>query len=187
MGVTVTRVDPLELMVGEIEVKNQRFYIPFELRVQDDGTVAYFFDPADYPGPFDPAMIIMPRPRNAPEFSIPDESVIKAAVATSAFPTAFGRTRFQYCRLEMQAASVPLQPRSEQSSSNLLCPDGYQLDEAEFADGGLFDNLPIGLARTLAESNIRASENPLPVKYIYLDPNRIRYERPRPPDNSACG
>ncbi|MCK5362923.1 MAG: patatin-like phospholipase family protein, partial [Gammaproteobacteria bacterium] len=98
MGVTVTRVHPQELIVGEIEVQNQRFIIPFELRVAEDGSVDYFFDPGDYPVGSDPAMILMPRPRSAPPFSISSERIIEAAAATSAFPTAFGRRRFEYCR-----------------------------------------------------------------------------------------
>lgn len=192
LGVTVTRVDPLTLTVDEIDVQNQRFYIPFELRVQQDGTVRYYFDPADYPGlSNDTAMMLMPRPRNAPEFSIPDKSIIEIAATTSAFPAAFGRRRLQYCRLDLHSGSIPpeailTESIHEQSSSDLLCPTGYQLDEAEFADGGLFDNLPIGLARTLAEVSSKAFRNPLPVTYLYIDPNRLRYEIPDPPDKRAC-
>ena len=186
LGVTVTRVEPQALIVGDLEVKNQRFYFPFELRVKEDGSVGYFFDPADYPQLSDPAMILMPRPRNAPPFSISDDRIIEAATTTSAFPTAFGRRRVQYCRLVLRlGASVP-ESDAEQSDTDLVCPQGYVLDEAEFADGGLFDNLPVGLARTLAEFNSRAFKDPLPVTYIYLDPNRIRYEAPDPPDNTAC-
>jgi predicted acylesterase/phospholipase RssA len=186
LGVTVTRVEPLDLVVDDIEVQNQRFYIPFELRVQEDGTIAYFFDPADYPSLSDPAMILMPHPRGAPEFSVPDKSVIEAAVATSAFPTAFGRRRLQYCHLVVHRGATPTVSLPGQSDSDLVCPKGYELDEAEFADGGLFDNLPVGLARTLAELNFNASSDSLPVTYLYLDPNRVRYETPDPPDNSAC-
>ena len=39
LGVTVTRVKPALLQVGEVPVQNQRFYIPFELRVDQSGTV----------------------------------------------------------------------------------------------------------------------------------------------------
>jgi hypothetical protein len=186
MGVTATRVKPMELTVEDIEVQNQRFYIPFELRVLEDSSIGFYFDPADYPKLIDPAMILMPRPRDAPEFLVPDESVIEAAVITSAFPTAFGRRRLQHCVLNLGPSATPAEARSEQSDSDLLCPDGYRLEEAEFADGGLFDNLPVGLARTLAELNSKTSGNPAPVTYFYMDPNRIRYEKPDPPDNTAC-
>ncbi len=181
LGVTVTRVEPLELKVGDIEVQNQRFYIPFELRVQEDAAVGFFFNPADYPTLSDPDMILMPRPRDAPEFSIPDESIIEAAVTTSAFPAAFGRRRLQYCGLLADPGVTP-----PQSDSDMVCPDGYQLEEAIFADGGLFDNLPVGMARKLAELNSKASSNPFPVTYFYLDPNHVRYQTPDPAQNTAC-
>jgi len=189
MGVTVTRVLPQALLVGDLEVQNQRFFIPFELRVGEDKAMSFFFDPADYPKLSDPAMMLLPRLRSAPEFSISDERVIDAAVTTSAFPTAFGRRRVQYCRLLVRAVSA--EPEEETASdshsdSDLVCPQGYELDEAEFADGGLFDNLPIGLARTLAEENIRARANPLPVTYMYIDPDRIRYELPKISEHTAC-
>lgn len=37
------------------------------------------------------------------------------------------------------------------NETTLMCPEGYELVEAEFADGGLFDNLPIGLTRQIAD------------------------------------
>ena len=186
MGVTVTRVDPQVLIVDGIEVGNQRFYIPFELRVGHDGNASYYFDPADYPNLSDPAMILMPRPRADPEYSISDARVIDAAATTSAFPTAFGRRRLQYCRLELHESPDSAQTKGAVSETDLVCPEGYTLDEAEFADGGLFDNLPIGLARTLAEESVHARENPAPVKYGYIDPNRTRYTAPEPPTRTAC-
>jgi hypothetical protein len=186
LGVTVTRVDPLELTVSEIEVKNQRFYIPFELRVKEDGTVSYFFDPRDYPTLSDPAMILMPRQRKDPPFSISDDRIIEAAAATSAFPTAFGRRRFEYCRLSIQSDEAQSPDESGESDTDLICPEGYRLEEAEFADGGLFDNLPVGLARNLAELNREAFDDPCPVTYFFMDPDRVRYDAPDPPDTTAC-
>ena len=61
------------------------------------------------------------------------------------------------------------------NEKTLMCPEGYELVEAAFADGGLFDNLPIGLTRKLSESSRRHQKNPLPVNYIYIDPDRLRY------------
>lgn len=190
LGVTVTRVEPETLQTGELEISNQRFYIPFELRVQADNSVAFFFDPADYPSISDPAMILMPRAKDAAPFSISDERVLNAILATSAFPGGFGRRRLEYCRLarfteepEHNAASTR---STSQKGASLMCPSGYVLVEGEFADGGLFDNLPIGLARNLAELNRRSAKHPLPVTYVYLDPNRTRFDPPQRPDTSAC-
>lgn len=186
LGVTVTRVDPLALTVSDINVKNQRFYIPFEMRVMEDRTVAYFFNPGDYPTLSDPAMILMPRQRKDPPFSISGDRIIEAAATTSAFPTAFGRRRIQYCRLSIRSDETEALDESKQSDTDLVCPAGYELDKAEFADGGLFDNIPIGLARDLAELNRRAFDDPFPVTYFFMDPDRIRYKAPDPPDMTAC-
>lgn len=186
LGVTVTRVDPLKLAVGDIEVKNQRFYIPFTLGVKEDRTVGYSFNPEDYPTLSDPAMILMPRAPSDPPFSISDGRVIEAAATTSAFPSAFGRRRIQYCRLAPRAETAPSTTDSEEPAAELLCPNGYELEEAEFADGGLFDNLPVGLARILAEQSRSAVQDPYPITYFYMDPNRVRYEAPEPPDETAC-
>ena len=186
MGVTVTRVEPLKLKVGDVQVQNQRFYIPFELRVQEDGSIAFFFDPGDYSRLNDPAMILMPRAVDAPEFSISDQRVIEAAATTSAFPVAFGRRLLKYCRLEVGATASSEENSVESDADKLICPNGYKLDEAEFADGGLFDNLPVGLARNLAELHSASSSNPLPVVYIYLDPGRTRYHIPELANLSAC-
>ncbi len=188
LGVTVTKIEPDVLNVGDVEVQNQRFYIPFELRVVDDSSIRFFFDPADYPKVADPAMILMPRPHDAQPFSIDNAHVIDAVFTTSAFPLAFGRKRLQYCRLVQQLTAAPesAQQTGTNADTDLVCADGYELAEAEFADGGLFDNLPIGVARTLAELNKRAKDDPYPVTYFYIDPNRTRYDIPELKKDLAC-
>ena len=186
LGLTVTKIEPEVLNVGEVEVQNQRFYIPFEMRVMNDASIKFFFDPADYPKVADPAMILMPRAYDAAPFSIDNDFIVDASFTTSAFPMAFGRKRLKYCRLvaqevsaenELQETTLQELPAAK-ADTELVCADGYELAEAEFADGGLFDNLPIGVARTLAESNKRTDDNPTPVTYIYIDPNRTRYDIP---------
>ena len=184
LGVTVTRITPEVLQVGDVDVKNQRFTIPFELRVRDDGTVGYFFDPNDYGMLLDYSMILLPMDTGSRNFQINDEQIQKVILATSAYPIAFGRKRIKFCRIkalygeESEVAKTP--------ELGLACPAGYELSEAEFADGGLFDNLPIGLARTLAEENVRAQNNAFPVTYIYIDPNHLRYQVPEKLDFEAC-
>ena len=56
-------------------INNQRFYIPFELRVVDDSSIDFFFDPSDYPKLADPAMILMPWEKDAEAFSIADKFI----------------------------------------------------------------------------------------------------------------
>ena len=185
LGVTVTRIEPDKLTVGHVQVQNQRFYIPFELRVGDDKSINFFFEPSDYPKLSDPAMILMPRTQDAKPFSIDNQRIMDAAFTTSAFPLAFGRKRLQYCKLIIQNTTEKNVGQSIKRDTDMLCPDGYELSESVFADGGLFDNLPIGVARTLAELNVRAEDDPYPVTYVYIDPNRIRYAVPVPEKDLA--
>lgn len=189
LGVTVTRIKPDISVAGGVQVQNQRFYIPFEMRVKDDNSIDFFFDPADYPKLADSSMILLPRSADAPAFSISDESIEDATFTSSAFPMAFGRKRLQYCRLIVQDTSDETRQDTQTSTNadtGLVCPDSYELTEAEFADGGLFDNLPIGVASKLAEFNKRAEGEPYPVTYLYIDPNRTRYEIPEYDKGLAC-
>ncbi|MGA6925143.1 MAG: patatin-like phospholipase family protein, partial [Desulfosarcina sp.] len=190
MGVTITRTKPDTLYVNGVAVSNQRFYIPFEMRTQADGSAAFFFDPGDYPALSDPAMIPMPWAADDAPFTVSDQQVQDALMTTSAFPIGFGRKRLQYCRRTGIAAETSNAAGSAVAHGSGehagVCPEGYELTEAEFADGGLFDNLPIGLARTLAESSALHKKMPLPVKYIYVDPNRDRYQTHAAQEKRAC-
>ncbi len=191
MGVTVTRVIPDTINLSGVTVLNQRFFIPFEMQTQKDGSAAFFFPINDYPALVDPAMILMPWTADAQPFSITDQQIEDALMTTSAFPGGFGRKRLQYCRkknlfAKNQATVGAAGKKVETSRDELICPEGYELTEAEFADGGLFDNLPLGLSRQLAEFSRRHKKTHLPVRYIYLDPNRQRYTSQESETELAC-
>jgi len=189
LGVTVTRVIPEELEVGGIEVQNQRLFIPFVARTRDDGTLGFYFDPNEYPLLPNPARILLPGEHGTTPYAINDQRIEEAVMTSSAYPGAFGRRRLQYCRQSSYSETNREESATDQQQepdTKLICPDGYELAEAEFADGGLFDNLPLGLARGLAEQRIHTAESVLPVTYIYLDPNRLRYNIPPADDKRAC-
>lgn len=185
LGVTLTRTEAEELQLGDIRVGNQRFYAPFVLEVQATGTAAFVLDPSELPAISDPAMILMPRAPEQSGYRIADGDVIELALTTSAFPGGFGRRRLSYCRPERYVPDGGADARAEGAPS-LSCPEGFRPAEGVFADGGLFDNLPIGLARKLAEEPRSARSNPLPVSYVFLDPNRLRYDQPEPVEDRAC-
>lgn len=190
LGVTVTRVEPEVLNLGNILVQNQRFYFPFELVVNKDKTVGFFFDPKDYPSLVDPSMILFPNDSRLPPFAISDEQVETVMLTTSAFPVAFGRKRLQYCRYEFATSKEEKADNEKENSvktgSQFHCLPGYEKAEAVFADGGLFDNLPIGLTRILADYHRNAKDNPIPVTYLYLDPDRLRYKISEYDQKTAC-
>jgi len=190
LGVTVTRVEPEVLNLGDILVQNQRFYLPFELVVKQDKKVGFFFNPGDYPSLIDPSMILFPNDTNLSPFAISDEQIETAMLTTSAFPVAFGRKRLQYCRYEFATMKKEKAENEKEkpvkTDAQFQCPTGYRLAEAVFADGGLFDNLPIGLTRLLADFHRDAQDNPIPVTYIYLDPDRLRYKISEYEQRTAC-
>ncbi|UCF76981.1 MAG: patatin-like phospholipase family protein, partial [Betaproteobacteria bacterium] len=186
IGVTVTRVQPDTLELEGVNVENQRFYIPFELRVRADASARFAFDPSDFPTLIDPSMIPLPQRREGSVSVIDDQHVIDAVLASAAFPVGFGRKRLLYCRIAATFVATPGKATVGDAEQELSCPQGYELTEAEFADGGLFDNLPIGLARTLAEYHRRAADDALPFVYIYLEPDRTRYPAPKRDSGRAC-
>ncbi|MGD8702175.1 MAG: patatin-like phospholipase family protein [Desulfosarcina sp.] len=191
MGVSVTRVEPDSMNLSGVTVLNQRFFIPFEMQTQADGSAAFSFSTDDFPTLVDPAMILMPWKADAQPFSITAQQVEEALLTTSAFPGGFGRKRLQYCRemslsTENDTAEGAYAKKDDTDADELICPEGYALAEAEFADGGLFDNLPLGLSRLLAESSRGQDESHLPVRYIYIDPDRQRYPTPASTVKRAC-
>jgi hypothetical protein len=106
-------------------VSNQRFYIPFELRTQADGSAAFFFDPGDYPALSDPAMIPMPwQSGDAIPSTVSDQQVEDALMTTSAFPGGFGRKRLQYCRrtgLTIDTAKAKIPSRETVQANPQAC------------------------------------------------------------------
>jgi len=191
LGVTATRVEPDTMRISGIAVNNQRFFIPFEMQTAKDGSARFRFQPEDYPLLIDPAMILLPWSGDAAPFTISDQQIENILLTTSAFPIGFGRRRLQYCRKTYLPDKADIAADSDMTSEGsynkeLLCPDGYELTEAEFADGGLFDNLPIGLARKLSESDRPAKQRRSPVSYIYVDPDRERFQVMEPETESAC-
>jgi len=191
LGVTATRVKPDTMHISGVAVNNQRFFIPFEMQTAKDGSARFLFQPEDYPLLIDPAMILLPWSGDVPPFTISDQQIEDILLTTSAFPIGFGRKRLQYCRktyLPDKADTTTDSDMNSEGSLNkeLMCPDGYELTEAEFADGGLFDNLPIGLARKLSESGRPTKQQPSPVSYIYVDPDRERFQIMELETESAC-
>jgi len=190
LGVTVTRVKPEVLYIGDVKVQNQRFYIPFEIYVKKDRTAGFRFVPADYPALTDASKLILPTQVGFESNTFSDQQIESISFASSAFPLAFSRQRLAYCRLSDkkidESADEENVPTPKQSKETLQCPQGYELVEAEFADGGLFDNLPIGLARILAEQRRDSTKNPIPITYLYIDPDRLRYEVPESKQKRDC-
>jgi predicted acylesterase/phospholipase RssA len=165
IALTVTRTEPIVMEVEGIRVRNQRFVIPFILKSSstEPGKISlesYIVDPAN---PMLGNVIYLQSTRDN-KIILDKESVINAVLATSAFPVAFGRVHLEYCLAREDANYDP--PSSNQ------CPQNYYPTSGDFVDGGVFDNVPLGVARALTELQSRPDD--AQYNYIYLDPGSRR-------------
>ncbi len=192
IGLTVTRHVPEEKTIGEGDfkqsIKVQRFVIPLTLRTKN-GYIT-FGNNLNYPKRNKELGYLL-LPQNS-EGTIPFESVIRSALASSAYPFAFGRIRLSYCKTESFNDSRQANNKNLDSvvSSNLLyCPEFYKKYTYDFIDGGFFDNVPLGLAVELSECRKHLHENCRKeavsekeilgnevVNYIYMEPSKRRNE-----------
>lgn len=194
-GVTVTRAVPARIPLepgarGAIEVETQRFVVPFvvetlptqgaprRLRIVNDvhawpaGRVA----PGRHPWhvhhrEVGKAMYLLEAPvgSGTPEIGI--RRLLEVVEGSSAFPVAFAPKDLVYCA-EPYDAGAPV------DTGDARCPNGLVPGQARFADGGFFDNIPLGMALAFVDRLER--EQPRPTRFIYVEPT-LRRGQPRMP------
>lgn len=189
IGLTVTRHVPEEKAIGKGEdkqnIKVQRFVIPLTLRTQNGYII--FGNNLNYPKRNkELGYLLLPQDS---EGIIPFKNVITSALASSAYPFAFGRIRLSYCRVEVLSDDKVSNEylASGISDDALSCPEYYKKYTYDFIDGGFFDNVPLGLAVELSECRKHLHENCIKeavsekevltnqvVNYIYMDPSKRR-------------
>lgn len=166
----VTRTQPEILSVDSLQVKNDRFTIPVIMtaknkKIKFEQFIVNSMDKSHG------NIIYLPGVRNEDKIIIDNDTVVNAIMASSAFPFAFSPVKLQYCAKK---------EISEKKYQSLSCPDGYSLEDSYFVDGGVFDNVPLGTAKALAEPWIFDGnaedilKNSRRVTYFYLDPNNLR-------------
>src|SRR5262249_45023169 len=145
MGITVTRARPDTVCLGEdehdtctatgrsIPIKTQRFVLAFNVRVQSGPELKpqLVFS---LPPPLDRSVGSELRLQTGKGAFVSDSDLIAVMEASSAFPIAFGPRRIEYCRDD-----------DAQDGDG-----GCQVESDKFFDGGVFDNIPLGLAVNLA-------------------------------------
>jgi len=170
MAFIVTRNEPASIDVNGITVKNNRFVIPVQMTTDKERNV--HFKPLRVKRQ-NPAFgnVIQLRSERAQdgELEIPIKNVFEALLASSAFPLAFGQKYLEYCK-----------PDDRIMVESSQCPTGYNEDSGYFIDGGVFDNIPLGTAKALAEpwpfdSNyIEYVKTGRATTYLYMDPDNLR-------------
>ena len=178
LGMTVTRVDPVKMSLAGVKVANQRFMIPVRLQAMADdpksGRIEIVSQMLNQDDPLlgNVMYLRQTKPAGDNRYVIDPQHLINAILTSSAYPLAFGRMKLPYCAN---------QPANDQSARSYECPPGYQARIDEFIDGGVFDNIPLGMAKLLAEprehdqlTRARWLDSGRPYSYIYLDPKTRR-------------
>jgi predicted acylesterase/phospholipase RssA len=213
LGMTVTSRDAKSLVVSDLHVDNQRYVIP--LRVRSDGTSIEFYVDTRIQGSsrkdllgnllfLAPDHVISdPDDPTKRRFVVDPPKVLRAALASSAFPGAFGPIELSHC-------VAPGPPRSAEETreqrNKRVCNGGHVEPSAKcealgkaldmdgtavqctqkFIDGGVFDNIPLGVAMAQLESDVQArpsseKEKRRPLRYLYIYYNNRRGVPPRDP------
>jgi hypothetical protein len=167
IGLTVTKRTPELLHAKSLIAPVDRFSVALEARTSQAGLDLYdvrYQDEVTYAKPY---LHVVQKP--AP---LDDDRIKSLLRASSAFPVAFGLEKLDY--FESAPTVVPgesLPGRLQESKP------GY------FWDGGLYDNLPVGLALSLVQKPPYDQKIPESrIRLVALDPNRRRSAPPADTD-----
>lgn len=176
IALIVTRSKPLETRfpttTGLQSVHSQRFIIPLVVTTEKHPGENYarliFKNDLQYAEKKGNAMEHLFLPESAGEVKF--DQVMRAGLASSAFPMAFGRVNMQYC------VSEQVNDPSAHVSYG-VCPENYLLSGGYFIDGGTFDNVPIGVAIDMIDQK-STNKKARAANYIYMDPANRRSTMP---------
>lgn len=174
LGITVTSEASRIVEIAGIKVNNQRHFIPMELSADERGSAAFYAHPVDQLNPnYGNVIYLRPAPRPGPapvgiRYRTDVDQVINAVLASSAFPVAFGRVELDHCSPPgIDGSRAPDTP-----NAGFTCAGGYSAQKAIFVDGGVFDNIPLGSAKALAEEQLQNTARRL--NYVFMDPDNRR-------------
>jgi len=162
VGVTVTRIRPADIVIKSadaqsgsdgIHIPTQRFVSTFGLQTGPAGL--RFKQLAEHDHEIGEYLTL---PTKDGSGLVTDDQVLDIIHASSAFPVAFGPQVIRHC------------PEDGPGHGRAGC--GVALDD-QFIDGGVFDNVPLGLAVSLT-GQILAPDDAEQVHYVYVDPDHVR-------------
>jgi hypothetical protein len=194
LGFTVTSMAPRVLALRGLRVRNQRFVIPMMVRATG-GRIHFSVDTGiqdnqrqDLLGNL---LFLAPSGPNRASYEIEYRDVIRAALASSAYPFAFGPVDLAYCapREECGAADSTENEACERLVRETGLGAGGVACRKKFIDGGVFDNVPLGVAMAQIESSMQPqaaaadAATPVapahrPLRYIYMYPGNRRSPDP---------
>jgi len=190
VGLTVTRVHPLERDVGGLRVTSQRSVLPLLLDVDGGGRVRFERQPLPAAVDATESRLALADVAEMGRVGVHPEVVLQSLLASAAFPAAF-RSRILCecavdCGTDPEATegscpgpqTTPLTGLSCHSHSAAQGGRSLKICMRRFVDGGVFDNAPVGLALEQSEAFWRQSVLK-PLTAIFVDPDIRRFEAPR--------
>ena len=201
LAFTVTRARPgtLSLSMG-IDVETQRYSVLLSASAKAGGPLEIRpYAPPDYPREdweTSPAVGLSLHPVTLADGRVPELAFLDYMRASAAFPIAFPPVLIEHC-----AERCGYEQTGDGASRfGGRCGAGKRVCREPFVDGGVFDNVPLGLAVTQAERlgamrwQMRGDGTYLPQRgapptYLYLDPTQVRGrpEMPRAePESFGC-
>jgi predicted acylesterase/phospholipase RssA len=166
VGVSVTRVRSADIVIRSVDaqsgndgihIPSQRFVATFGLDVGAKGLRFRQLNQHDHEvGEY----LTLPSTDGV----VSDDQLIELIHASSAFPVAFGPQIIRHC------------PDDAELHGGARCSPPIA---DQFIDGGVFDNVPLGLAVSLTEQ-LLAPADAEQVHYVYIDPDHARSYAPLP-------
>lgn len=174
VALTVTRATPARVRAAGLNVPGQRAVVPLRLAIDAAGRPRIGAQHLPASAPRVGELLYLTEQGGA----VPMDRVVRALQASSAVPVVFSPMPLEYC-----AASCPVRVEPPASGACAHLPDRPVACRGNFVDGGIFDNVPLGLARVLAEAGLDpAAPHERPITYVYVEPanrrRRARAERP---------
>ncbi|HUM13520.1 MAG TPA: patatin-like phospholipase family protein [Myxococcaceae bacterium] len=187
MGLTVTRVRPLEQDVGGLRVTSQRAVLPLLFDIDSAGKVRFERQPL--PGALEAteSRLALADFAEMGKVGVHPEVVLQSLLASAAFPLAFRPRVLCECATDCGPdpeapegicpgpRGTPLTGLSCQAHSAAQGGRALKICMRRFADGGVFDNAPVGLALEQSEAFWRPGVLK-PLIALFVDPDIRRLQ-----------
>lgn len=184
IAIIVTRVEPEYSTFGtgdgKLQVPSQRYVVPLTIAAQGQrgnpiATGISFRNNLRYSRFADRSgnYLYLPEENGI----VPFDTVARAVMASSAFPLVFGPVEMDYCLPFKNSSEIPGASVNSSTAgvttngiAEFNCPANHYFDNNFFVDGGVFDNVPVGVAVDLVKARDTGAANNATHSYIFLNP-----------------
>ena len=176
VGIAVTRVIPLDVtLTDRLTVPRQLFYFTIRIHGRGDSLPPVIENTVD-PGSRAPRLLLPLAADPGADTGSPADRdrLLQVIAASGAFPFAFPPVRLEYCIYPTVAAAAC----HEADTSADTLGKRRSIHHDLFIDGGVFDNIPLGLAATLSRSYPET-------RFFYVDPDLRAYPVAAPPASAS--